>query len=264
MVELVVVLGIVMIVLALLLPALLYAREYSRRSACQSHLRQIGLAVLQYESVHGVFPAGRDAAGGRDHCWATAILPQLELTNLYQMYNYDYPWNDNSPGVQNFQVATTTLPLFLCPSTVHSQVGATDYGGNYGSSLTGLAKGFGIGLAWDSGVLLALNTPSRTEPRTDLITLGQISDGASQTFLVVEDAGRAPDQGGQWADGQQCLAHEYKSINEYRQQGIYSDHPGGAHALTVDARVLFLSIDTDPYVLGAYCTRSNGEVMSQL
>jgi len=259
MVELLCAVAIVVIMLCLALPTILYVRESSRRTACQSNLRQIGMAVLQYENVHGALPPGRDAAAGRDHSWVTLILPQMELSRIYERYDFGQRWDDNIVS-QNRTLSETKLALFLCPSTIHTVPGGSDYGGNYGSSLSGLSKGFGIGLAWDSGVLLALHTPSKTEPRTGPISSGQIIDGATQTFLVMEDSGRTAEQGGQWANGQQCFAHEYPTINEYRQQGIFSDHSQGANVLSVDGHVSFLSADSDPYVIGALTTRANGEV----
>ena len=260
LVEMLCAVAIVIILVSLALPTILYVRESSRRSACQSNLRQIGLAVLQYESVHGALPPGRDAAGGRDHSWVTLILPQIELSNIYERYDFTQRWDDTTAS-QNRALSETKLPLFMCPSTIHNVLGASDYGGNYGSSLSGLSKGFGVGLAWDSGVLLALHTPSKTEPRTATIGSGHIVDGATQTFLVLEDSGRTAEQGGQWANGQQCFAHEYPTINEYRQQGIFSDHSQGANVLSMDGHVSFLSVDSDPYVIGALATRANGEVI---
>jgi prepilin-type processing-associated H-X9-DG protein len=259
MVELLIAVVIVVILLGIALPTILYVRESSRRAACQSNLHQIGLAVLQYEQVHGLLPPGRDAAAGRDHSWVTRILPHLELMGIYQRYDFSQPWNDNSAS-QNRALAETDLKLFQCPSTIHDVPGASDYGGNYGSSLSGLKKGFGVGLAWDSGVLLALNTPSKTAPRTDTFNTSHVLDGTTHTFLVMEDSGRSEEQGGQWANGQQCFAHEYPTINEYRQQGIYSDHSQGANVLAVDGHAWTLSADADPYVIGAYSTRANGEV----
>ena len=263
LIEILCAVGIVAIVLALVLPGMLYTREASRRAVCQSNLRQIGLAVLQYERSHHALPPGRDAAEGRDHSWATRILPQIEQTRVYERYDFSQRWDDNTASM-NRQLAEMPLKLFLCPTTVHKLPGATDYGGNYGSSMTGLSKGFGLGLAWDSGVLLAFDTPSKTEPRTGPIDSGQIIDGLTQTFLVMEDSGRTAEQGGQWANGQQCFAHEYPTINEYRQQGIFSDHPQGANVLFVDGHVRLLSADTEPYILGALATRANGEVAETL
>jgi prepilin-type processing-associated H-X9-DG protein len=258
-IELLCAVAIVVIVLALALPAIMLARESSRRTACQSNLRQIGLAIQQYEQIHNLLPPGRDAIAGRDHSWVTLVLPQLELSRLYERYNFEQAWNDKAAS-ENGAIAETKLPLFLCPSTIHKVAGASDYGGNYGSSLSGLGKGFGLDLAWDSGTLLALHTPSRTEPRNDAIGTGQITDGLNQTFLVMEDSGRNADEGGQWANGQQCFAHEYPTINEYRKQGIFSDHPSGANILSADGHVRLLSVDTDPWVIGALATRANGEV----
>jgi len=197
MVELLIAVVIVVILLGIALPTILYVRESSRRAACQSNLHQIGLAVLQYEQIHGQLPPGRDAAEGRDHSWITRILPQLELMGIYERYDFSQPWNDSAIS-QNRTLAETNLMLFQCPSTIHNVRGASDYGGNYGSSLSGLKKGFGIGLAWDSGVLVALNTPSKTAPRTDTFNTSHVLDGTTHTFLVMEDSGRTEEQGGQW------------------------------------------------------------------
>ena len=58
LVELLVVIAVVSILLSLLLPAVQNAREAARRTVCRNHLRQLGLAVMNYESVHRVFPPG--------------------------------------------------------------------------------------------------------------------------------------------------------------------------------------------------------------
>jgi len=91
------------------------------------------------------------------------------------------------------------------------------------------------------------------------ITMDHIRDGASRTFMVLEDAGRLPEHGGQWANGHQCLAHEWGVVNFYQNNGIYSEHPGGAHALTADGSVHFVSDEVERLVLGALSTRAHRE-----
>ncbi len=83
LIELLVVIGIIGLLVALLLPAIQMAREASRRSACANNLRQIGIALQNYESAHRTLPSGyisqvapeartpdRDGAGRRC-CWTT-------------------------------------------------------------------------------------------------------------------------------------------------------------------------------------------------
>ncbi|MCE9552207.1 MAG: DUF1559 domain-containing protein [Planctomycetes bacterium] len=257
MVEILTVVAVIVILLSLLLPAFTRVRSTSQRTVCQGKLHDLGISLAHYETALGVLPAGRDALDQRDHSWATSLLPYLGHADLFTRYSFEHAWNAKSSDVENGRVAETTVPAFLCPASSHADAGATDYAGNYGSSLSGIHKGFGLGRAWDSGVLLAINAPARRNPRTELITSDLISDGLSQTFAIVEDAGRRANQNGQWANGRNCLAHEYSSVNENRLQGIYSDHPGGAHALMADGSVLFLSSATSAYVLGAYSTRAN-------
>lgn len=91
--ELLVVISIVGMLMAILLPAVQQSREAGRRTACQSHLKQLGLAMLNHESAHGRFPSGGwgfawvgdpDRGTGRSQPggWAYALLPYLERNDL--------------------------------------------------------------------------------------------------------------------------------------------------------------------------------------
>lgn len=260
LVEILVVIAIMAILLALLLGAVQSARESARKTACRENLYQIGLAVRAYEQQRQTLPVGRNATAGREHSWATAVLPFLGHAELAAQYDRSLAWNQGT----NLAVAETDVQVFLCPTTPHTWRGATDYGGNYGSSITGIPSGFGVGRAWDAGLFVAVGAASWSTVRQGPISLDHIRDGSSRTFMVVEDAGRLPANGGQWANGHQCLAHEWGGVNFFRNNGIFSDHPGGANALLADGSVRFVSEDVEKLIIGALSTRANHEPIDEL
>jgi prepilin-type N-terminal cleavage/methylation domain-containing protein len=94
--ELIVVLGILGLLVALLLPVTRNAREPARRTQCKNHLKQIALAMHNYNDEHGVFPPAYlvDAEGQRLHSWRTLLLPYLDQKSLYEQIDLTKPWND--------------------------------------------------------------------------------------------------------------------------------------------------------------------------
>ncbi len=259
LVELLVVLAIVGLLVALALPAVQFAREAARRMHCQSNLRQMGVAMAGFESAMGHLPPGRDARHSWDHSWCTAILPQLEQSALHGQYDYARGWDDPA----NAPVASAELAVFRCPSAVDRWAGKTDYGGNYGSALTGLTPGFQHGFAWESGTLPPINVVMVGSYRSSPVRIAEVTDGTSQTLLVVEDADRTAEEGGLWASGHNCFAHDDGPINAHVSKEIFSRHPGGASVLAGDGSVRFLSASMELQVVGALCTRAAGEALAQ-
>jgi len=263
LIELLVSFSIVGVLAALTVPAVQYAREAARRTQCKRNLREMGTALLTFHSRHQRFPAGRDGFQRRNHSWATRVLPFLDEAVLHGRYDFQKPWYDQSPGTNNLSVAQSDVLVFQCPSSTGDWPGRTDYGGNSGSALTGLKPGFQIGQAWESGVLVALHVGQGGNFRRRPVAAAHVTDGTSHTFLVLEDAGRSPLEGGLWANGLQCFAHDHGPINSHRSKEIYSEHAWGAHALMTDGSVRFLREDMEPRVIGMLSTRGVGEIGSQ-
>ncbi len=116
LVELLVVITIIGILISLLIPAVQSARESARRVQCGNNLKQIGLAMLAFESVRGKLPAGSGYVfdtTGKAPTWAVSVLPQLDQGNLYDQWaNSHLPLSDSA----NTALVSTTLSVFICPS----------------------------------------------------------------------------------------------------------------------------------------------------
>jgi competence protein ComGC len=175
LVELVTVLVIILVLIALLLPAVQSAREAARRAQCRNHLAQLALALQNYEMAFEVLPPGTVNATGpivnvarpdQYHVsWTLAILPQLELSNVY--HHFDFRLGVYDP--RNRAVQQQKLSLFECPS---SGSGGS-YVGCYDSRETPIDR--------DNDGVLYLNSSVRLEDITDgcghTIAIGETSRG---------------------------------------------------------------------------------------
>jgi len=132
LVELLVVIAIIGVLVGLLLPAVQAAREASRRMQCSNHLKQLGLAIHNYESALRCMPSGRTPLGLSPHA---ALTPFLEQNNTGEQIDFSAPWN--SP--QNAVAATIAVSTFVCPSDPrsHNPVGwaGTTYRFNQGTEV---------------------------------------------------------------------------------------------------------------------------------
>src|SRR5262245_17245392 len=138
LVELLVVVAIIGVLMALFLPAVQKVREAANLLACQNNLKQIGLALHDYQTTNGRFPPAYVTAdpyvdgtaygipygdanrnGPPGWAWGTFILPYLEQEALYMNLRLDLPcWApENAPFV------STKLPVFLCPRSEERRVG---------------------------------------------------------------------------------------------------------------------------------------------
>jgi prepilin-type N-terminal cleavage/methylation domain-containing protein/prepilin-type processing-associated H-X9-DG protein len=140
LIELLVVIAIITVLIGLLLPAVQQAREAARRAACASNMKQLGLAIHNYHSVHNNLPPGRiwksdpkgcgvdiesiqQLDGGcQDTPWFFLMFPQYEQQALYNAFNFDlgllgpsldYYW---AGWFANSTVIGSRLGIFQCPS----------------------------------------------------------------------------------------------------------------------------------------------------
>jgi hypothetical protein len=111
--------------IGLLLPAVNAAREAGRRAACMNKLKQLDLALLNYQSTLGRLPpaAGADQVGNQPMSWRVAILPFILENGLYKQYDPKQPWN--SP--KNLELVKQMPSLFRCPSDSSPGDGETSY-----------------------------------------------------------------------------------------------------------------------------------------
>jgi prepilin-type N-terminal cleavage/methylation domain-containing protein/prepilin-type processing-associated H-X9-DG protein len=117
LVELLVVIAIIGILVALLLPAIQAAREAARRSQCTNNLRQVGVAILNYENSYKELPWGssfaRNDVKERKGNWVIAVFPFLEEEGLASRYDFNrFP--NQTP---NLELANTTIiRTLICPT----------------------------------------------------------------------------------------------------------------------------------------------------
>lgn len=149
------------IMIALLLPAISAARGAAQRAQCSNNMKQIGLALLNYEQDQGCFPPAvvYDDAGRPMHSWRALILPYL-ATDLgtAAAYDFDEPWD----GPNNRTLHAKTPQCFRCPSDLRLPPGMTNY--------------------------VAVVGPSYAFSGAAPTTVAEITDGLSNTLLFVETA----------------------------------------------------------------------------
>ncbi|WP_298862625.1 DUF1559 domain-containing protein [uncultured Gimesia sp.] len=291
LIELLVVIAIIAILIALLLPAVQQAREAARRSTCKNNLKQVGLALHNYQDTHSTFPFGGAITGGcsgysSSHMfsWGVHILPFLDQANLYNNLNF----SGSTPFVPANFTSSTCLSVvspYLCPSNP-----APDTLVNRAGTFAG-ALPDGMGRTDIGGVADSVNWKCETSPGVygvrptptgngvlfgiSSVKFRDIIDGTSNTLLVGEVTGSLSASG---LNGNSYTGYDVfdtsNGINSidtvpgggtfaFRPQGFSSYHVGGAHFALCDGSVRFISENIDQGTLSNITTRAGGEVVGE-
>jgi len=193
LVELLVVIAIIGILVALLLPAVQAAREAARRVQCQSNLRQLAIATLNFESAARQFPPGVQqtlfptAPVYRGSSLFVYLLPYFEEANLQRTWDFVDPGNNTLGGAT--ALTATVLPILICPSDFIDQNPAVSNGVYYGLSSyggNGGTRSYFPSQASVDGMFHTTDSASEPNPNQRAVCQREISDGTSTTLLLGE------------------------------------------------------------------------------
>jgi hypothetical protein len=165
-VEWLVIVGVLLVLIALLIPAEQASHESSRRALCQNNLKQLAIAILNYDARQDVLPPAyvADSQGTPLVSWRALILPQLERADLYEKLDCKQPWD----APINRIASSVDVDLFHCPNDP-TQTPTTNY--------------------------FAIVGPNTAWPGGRGRKISEITDGTSQTILLME----AAEKGIPWA-----------------------------------------------------------------
>ncbi len=252
LIELLVVIAIIAVLIALLLPAVQAAREAARRAQCTNNLKQIALAVANYESSNGTFPIGLvmnpdfqysvSCGYVNAYGWSffALILPFAEEGNLFNALNFNMPpgstsFNGANPEAVQSTVWFATFNSYLCPTDLPQQSKTSASGNNYSqSSYAGSAGTFDI-WHWYCGCPPGVGGQScqgSTQIAGDGVFYGNvpvklagITDGTSNTFLAGETSRFVNDPDLVFQEWSRCLWFASAAPGSTRISGTASTIP---------------------------------------
>jgi len=206
LIELLVVIAIIGVLIALLLPAVQAAREAARRSSCTNNMKQIGLALANYESNYKVFPIGMDLYthllsqnfSGAFH----QLLPFVDAQATFDSYNFDVPHMNGTTYMQNTSALSKQVAAFICPSDLANTLRAnppfnpqSSYALSVGTRPI-VIWGYGSDSRWGYWVSVASDgmfgvvggSIGTSTVSTRVIAMKTVTDGTAKTFALGEQS----------------------------------------------------------------------------
>jgi prepilin-type N-terminal cleavage/methylation domain-containing protein/prepilin-type processing-associated H-X9-DG protein len=312
LVELLVVIAIIGVLIGLLLPAVQKVREAAARASCSNNFKQLGLAMHNYHDANNGFPMCVQSIPANptaipptpaiQHAWTPFIFPYIEQGNI--PYNFKVNFQDPANSTAN----QTVIKTLICPS-------APDPEERRGGATGTIAPNDGLAPIDYVPFLNQINLPQPANPPnpalvspaaspyfgmsilpTDPAYIGvlglnvsrriaDVTDGTSNTLLLVEDAGRnqlwemgrmtgfLSPRNANWANPRNAIQNvgydplfptqPYGpcAINCLNFSELYAFHTGGCNVVMTDGSVRFLAANTPLYIVAAMRTRATGEVI---
>jgi len=283
LVELLVVVAIVSVLVALLLPAVQTARAAARAASCVNNLKQIGLALHNYNAANGTFPMSQTQGEGHGngHSAFMAILPYMEEVRVFNGYNF---WLENW-HTSNQTSVMIRITTFLCPDNPNvdnvpagevrfpesrSTFAQTHFGANWGGGRGPWGEDFVKQKGTYLGVMMTVITPEAKaqrpagRPRPQNVSFAEITDGTSVTLAMVEKRDSFGWAVGGWG-GSEFDVHTSPAYegDDPLARKVYtgSTHTDGPTALLCDGSVRRLPAHQDRKLWYALITRAGGEVV---
>ena len=267
LIELLVVIAIIAILIALLVPAVQKVRESASRTQCQNNRKQIGLALHSRLGVHKTFPPCYKVGY---YSMMPHLLPYLEQGAAANQFDFKKAWNDAT----NTPASNTVIGTFFCPTSLSQSRGPfSDYTcvRCFGQPASGVVGVSDSEYVTNTMGMLVRDKFTRTR---------EITDGLSNTIMVVEDGGRPQlYQNGKlvagaagnpkWAEPELKItinaicSNNTQVINCTNDNELFSLHSGGANFVMGDCAVHFLRQSIQLQTFKALITRAGEDVPAE-
>jgi len=264
LVELLVVITIISILMAMMIPAVMAARETSRRMTCLNHLFQIGVALSNYESAHNMLPPGTTDKQGPIHntphgyqmSWLVPLLPYIDEGVVFGNIDLSVGAYD----AKNAKARAIRIAVFVCPSAIPAGYGPGT------SSYAGCQNDVEAPINVDNHGVLFLNSH---------ISQKDVTDGIAHTIYVGEKLSEENDLG--WMSGTRATlrntgtppASDLPNVppkagesNDLWVGGFSSEHTAGCNFLFGDGRADTIGDCIDMNVYRALANRADGKILA--